>query len=66
MDRSPTISILELRARNKMNQAEFAESVGVSAQTVSSWEKNVLSISPKNLITICEKYGIKSSDLLGI
>ena len=66
MDRSPTISILELRARNKMTQAEFAESIGVSFQTVSSWEKNILSISSKNLITICEKYGIKSSDLLGI
>ena len=62
----PKITIKELRARHDLTQEEFAKSVGTSAQTVSAWEKNRLSISPKNMVTICKKYHIKSSDLYGI
>lgn len=61
----PKITILELRAKYKMSQEEFAESVGVSKQTISAWEKNIKTISIPNLIKVCEKYNIKSSDLLG-
>lgn len=62
----PKITIKELRARHNMTQEEFAKSVGTTAQTVSAWEKNVLSISPKKMVTICNKYHIQSSDLYGI
>ncbi|HEL2055152.1 TPA: helix-turn-helix transcriptional regulator [Streptococcus suis] len=62
----PNITILELRARVRMTQAEFGASVGVSAQTVSSWEKDIYSISQENLIKVCKKYNISSKDLLGI
>lgn len=62
----PKITIKELRARHNMTQEEFAKSVGTTAQTVSAWEKNVLSISPKNMVIICNKYHIQSSDLYGI
>ncbi|HEP2841394.1 MULTISPECIES: helix-turn-helix domain-containing protein [Streptococcus] len=61
----PTITILEIRAKNKMTQAEFGDSIGVSAQSVSSWERDICSISPRNLIKICHKYGVSSVDLLG-
>ena len=64
-DVKPKITILEIRARNKLNQKEFGKTVGVTAQTVSSWEKNIKSISAENLIKVCRIYGIKSSDLLG-
>ena len=60
----PKITIKELRARHNMTQEEFAKSVGTTAQTVR--EKNVLSISPKNMVIICNKYHIQSSDLYGI
>lgn len=59
------ITIKELRARHNLTQEEFAKTVGTSAQTVSAWEKNVLSISPKNMVTICKKYNLQSSDLYG-
>lgn len=62
----PKITIKELRARHKMTQEQFAKSVGTTAQTVSAWEKNQLSISPKNMVAICNKYHIQSSDLYGI
>ena len=61
----PKISILELRAKNKMSQKEFGQTVGVSSQTVSAWEKNIFSIWTKNLIEICKLYNVQSSDLLG-
>ena len=64
-DVEPKITILEIRAKNKLNQKEFGKTVGVTAQTVSSWEKNIKSISAENLIKVCQIYGIKSSDLLG-
>ncbi len=62
----PKITIKELRARHNLSQEKFAESVGTTAQTVSAWEKNQLSISPKNMVRICKKYHIQSSDLYGI
>ena len=61
----PKITIKELRARHNLTQEEFAKTVGTTPQTVSAWEKNVLSISPKNMANICNKYPIKSSDLYG-
>lgn len=61
----PKITIKELRARHNLTQEEFAKSVGTTHQTVSAWEKNVLSISPKNMVTICKKYNLQSSDLYG-
>ena len=61
----PKISILELRAKNRMSQKEFGQTIGVSSQTVSAWEKNIFSISTKNLIEICKLYNVHSSDLLG-
>ena len=64
-DVKPKITILEIRAKNKLNQKEFGKTVGVTAQTVGSWEKNIKSISAENLIIVCQIYGIKSSDLLG-
>lgn len=64
-EQKPKITILEIRAKNKMNQLEFAKSVGVTAQTVSAWEKNINTISASNLIKICQIYGVNSSDLLG-
>lgn len=62
----PTITIAEIRAKNgKMSQAAFGETVGVSAQTVHAWEKDITTIRSKHLLKIYEVYGVKSSELLG-
>lgn len=62
---TPKITIKELRARHNLTQEEFAKSVGTTPQTVGAWEKDQLSISPKNMANICNKYHIHSSDLYG-
>lgn len=63
----PKITIAEIRARNgKMTQREFGDTVGVAAQTVNSWEKDIYRISAKNLMKICEIYHVSTSDLLGV
>lgn len=64
-DVKPKITILEIRARNKLNQKEFGKTIGVAAQTVGLWEKDIKSISARNLIKVCQIYGVKASDLLG-
>ena len=61
----PNITVREIRAREKMSQKEFGKTLGVSAQTVGSWEKNVYSISPENLVKLCLTYHVSSFDLLG-
>lgn len=61
----PVITIAEIRAKYKLNQEQFGKSIGVSKQTVSSWEKDVYKIKSKNLLKIYEVYGVSSSDLLG-
>lgn len=62
----PKITIAEIRAKNgKMTQQEFGNSVGVTPQTVNSWENDIYRISAKNLMKICEIYHVTSSDLLG-
>ena len=43
----PTITIAEIRAKNgKLSQEAFGASIGVSAQTVGSWEKDIYKIKP--------------------
>ena len=58
----PKITIKELRARHNLTQEEFAKSVGTSAQTVSAWEKNRLSISPKFMLERNEMDEIELTD----
>lgn len=63
---SPKITIKEIRAKYKLNQEQFAESIGVTPQTVSAWEQDSLKISPSNVVKICLKYHVSSDDLYGI
>lgn len=64
---TPNITLAEIRLKNgKMTQVEFAKSLGVTPQTIISWEKDILKIKGKYLLKIGKLYGVKSSDLLGI
>lgn len=65
VEAKPSITLLEIRAKNKITQKQFAKSIGVSTQTVSSWESDILSISIPNLIKVCKTYNVSSVDLLG-
>lgn len=63
----PKITIAELRARqNKMTQKELADLVGVTAQTVVSWEKDITTIKAENLLKLCCVLKTSTSDLLGV
>lgn len=50
-------AIINLRKHLELTQAEFAEKIGVSRQTVNYMEKNEKQITPRILDIIKEKYG---------
>lgn len=63
----PKVTIAELRARNnKMKQSELAEAVGVSAQTIGAWEKDITIIKGEHLLKLCKILDTTASDLLGV
>ena len=63
----PKVTIAELRARHdKMTQSQLAELVGVRAQTINAWEKDITSIKAQHLLKLCEVLGTTASDLLGV
>ena len=54
----------ENRARCKMTQEFVAESIGVSRQAVSKWEKGTSEPNTSNLMALAKLYGIPDEDLL--
>lgn len=54
----------ENRARCKMTQEFVAESIGVSRQAVSKWEKGTSEPNTSNLMALAKLYGIPAEDLL--
>lgn len=61
------VNIAELRARhNKMSQSELAKELGTDQTNISRWEKDPLSMSPKNLIKVALYFKISTDKLLGV
>ena len=54
----------ENRARCKMTQEFVAESIVVSRQAVSKWEKGTSEPNTSNLMALAKLYGIPAEDLL--
>ena len=54
----------ENRTRCKMTQEFVAESIGVSRQAVSKWEKGTSEPNTSNLMALARLYGIPAEDLL--
>ena len=54
----------ENRTRCKMTQEFVAESIGVSRQAVSKWEKATSEPNTSNLMALAKLYGIPAEDLL--
>ena len=54
----------ENRTRCKMTQEFVAESIGVSRQAVSKWEKGTSEPNTSNLMALAKLYGIPAEDML--
>lgn len=54
----------EHRARCNMTQEFVAESLGVSRQAVSKWERGTSDPSTANLIALAKLYGVPAQQLL--
>ena len=54
----------ENRTRCKMTQEFVAESIGVSRQAVSKWEKGTSEPNTSNLMALAKLYGFPAEDLL--
>ena len=52
------------RDRRQMTQEYVAESLGVSRQAVSKWEKGLSSPSTANLLALAKLYGVSVEELL--
>ena len=53
-----------LRKRNALSQEEFAETLGVTRQSVSSWENGTTTPDVKIIAAMCEQFGVTSDYLL--
>lgn len=58
--------IKQLRAKNDLNQEEFAKSVGVGQTTVAHWEKYGTMPEMPTVLRICQKYKILIGDLINV
>jgi DNA-binding XRE family transcriptional regulator len=52
------------RTRCKMTQEFVAETIGVSRQAVSKWERGTSDPSTSNLFALAKLYGVSAEDLL--
>ena len=52
------------RAERNMTQEFVAESLGVSRQAVSKWEKGISDPSTSNLLALAKLYGVSAEELL--
>lgn len=52
------------RTERNMTQEFVAESLGVSRQAVSKWEKGVSDPSTSNLLALAKLYGVSAEELL--
>ena len=57
-------ALKEHRLRCQMTQEFVAESVGVSRQAVSKWERGDSDPSTSNLLTLAKLFGISAEELL--
>ena len=57
-------TIKAYRLERNMTQEFVAESLGVSRQAVSKWEKGTSDPSTSNLLTLAKLYGVSAEELL--
>lgn len=57
--------ISELRRERGMTQAELAETLHYTAQTISNWERGVSSPDSETLLMLADFFGVTTDELLG-
>ena len=62
--RSLEEALREHRTQRQMTQEFVAESIGVSRQAVSKWEKGLSDPSTSNLLALARLYGVSAEELL--
>lgn len=56
--------IIELRKKNNLTQERLSEKIGVSRQTLSSWESNITSPNLDQAILLSKELGISIDELV--
>ncbi|MDK8502108.1 helix-turn-helix transcriptional regulator [Aerococcus sp. UMB1112A] len=59
-------TITSLRKEKKLTQAELAEALGQSQQTIADWENKQPDLSGESLISLSRYFSISTDELLGL
>ena len=58
-------NLKDMRIRNKYNQEDIAEQLGVTKQTISNWEKGKRTPDINHLIKLANIYQVTLDNLIG-
>ena len=59
-------NLKDIRIKNKYNQEDIAEQLGVTKQTISNWEKGKRTPDINHLIKLANIYQVTLDSLIGI
>ena len=59
-------NLKDIRIKNKYNQEDIAEQLGVTKQTISNWEKGKSTPDINHLIKLANIYQVTLDSLIGI
>ena len=59
-------NLKDIRIKNKYNQEDIAEQLGVTKQTISNWEKGKRTPDINSLIKLANIYQVTLDSLIGI
>lgn len=59
-------NLKDMRIKNKYNQEDIAEQLGVTKQTISNWEKGKRTPDINHLIKLANIYQVTLDSLIGI
>jgi len=57
--------VREIRRLQGLTQAEFSRRIGVSSQTISNWENEVVPVPKSAIKNICREFDVTEEYLLG-
>lgn len=66
MQTTLSFNIRVLRQSNHLSQTDLANALGVTKQTVSEWENNIVWPSITMLVSLAVHFSVSVDDLLGL